>query len=278
VFEKIDKKKGGEKMKKYLLLMVAMVLVLSMTNAAQAISIPAGPLSFHWTDWETRVTGNGQSLNGIFRLDQILQGTTVVWNAGAGEELTGSFQNLTVASFGGETPGSQILFTGGDLQVYLDNTPDFDPTQPGVGVTDGTLWIDADFTTGVDFFNPGATLVSTVTSSGSDQGPDGIINPTIRGTGTALLDVVGGSAASTFDSNLFPRLDGSGLFADLSLSANFFITNTGSAPFTATTNGWDVWSSDPIKANAIPEPTSMLLFGMGLAGLVSKKLRKTKVA
>ena len=262
-------------MKKVLIALFVLALAVSGATKAQAISIPVGPITFHWTNWETRVDAEDDTLDGIFRLDQILQGVNVIWSAGAGEELTGTFQNLTVDNFDGEGLGDIIGFTGGDLQVYLDTTPDFDPTSPGSGVTDGDLWLDMDFVTGGDFFNPTNTLTSIVTGAGVD--PDAVLS--IKGTGSGLLEVVGGSAAGIFDTNTYARLDGSGLFADMSLSANFFIRYTGTDPFDVTGNrkdGWDVWSSDPIGANAVPEPTSMLLFGMGMAGLVAKKLAKKR--
>lgn len=264
-------------MKKGLIALLVLGLAISGAGAAQAISIPAGPITFHWTNWENRITDEGDVLNGIFRLDQILDGSSnVIWSNGdGGEELTGTFSGLTVTSFGGELPGSNISFSGGELKVYLDSTPDFTPTFPGASAdNDGILWLDLDFVTGGNFFFPGDTLHSIVTGAGAD--PNSFL--AIFGTGSGLLDVVGGAAAGIFDTNTYTRLDGSGLFADMSLSANFYIRNTGTAPFTNPKDGWDVWSSDPIGANAIPEPTSMLLLGMGMAGLAVKKLARKKAA
>lgn len=253
--------------------LLAFALVIGMTSAAQAVTVPLGPITFHWTNWENRVTGTGEGLAGIFRLDQILDvNNNAIWQDGdGGERLTGEFHDLTVDVFEGESTGDQILFTGGVLNVFRGTGASFgfDPTN-ATTATDGSLYLSSSFVTGRNLGDATHTLSSIVTGTGVD--PEGFAS--IRGTGNALLEVTGGEAAGLFDSNTFARLDGSGQFADMTLDANFFIRNTGTAPINNPKDGWDVWSKDPIGANAIPEPTSMFLFGMGLAGLASALRKK----
>ena len=59
-------------MKKVLIALFVLALAVSGATKAQAINIPAGPITFHWTNWETRVDAEDDTLDGIFRLYQIL--------------------------------------------------------------------------------------------------------------------------------------------------------------------------------------------------------------
>lgn len=254
-------------MKTKLTTLLASCMLLGTAVTAMAVPLPVGPVTFHWTNYEERVTGVRQELKGVFSLDQITQtgSSTPVWSAGdGGKYLYGKFDSLIASSFGGETPGSSITFTGGNLYVYEWNST-FDLTKDATIYTDinsGNLFLSAQFVTGGDFFNPTSTLVSTITGSGAD-GKTGFL--AIKGSGASLLDVTGGSAGSALDTNSYARFTGG--FADLAMVNTFSILNTGSNPFTNTYKGWDVVSSDPINGIATPEPGTFALLGAGLIGL-----------
>jgi len=254
-----------------LLLAVSTCMAVNVANASPLPVIPlgTGDITFHWVNYENRVTGLNQTLSGIFRLDQITDSNgNTLWNNGdLGVELTGVFSGLQVTSYGGESKGSQVLFSGGELKVYEGSKNTFDPTKPSTAST-GTLWLDANFVTGVDASNPNATLVSTIDQLMSTA-PVGHNLMCIKGTGTADLDVVGGLnyVVAALDSNTFERLDGSGLYADLQMNNTFYILNAGVAPYNHTYGGYDVYSSDPVGAYATPEPGTICLLGAGLLGL-----------
>jgi len=173
---------------------------------------------------------------------------------------------VTDAAPAGDSPGDIYLFSGGKIKVWLDFTPDFDPTSPGSGVTDGDLWLDLDFVPGGSLSFPTATLSASIGTDNYD--PEGEL--ALVGSGSSLLEVVGGSAADQFDTNTYTRLDGGG-FADMTMKNDFYILAGGE-----TKDGWPVWSKDPIGANAkvIPEPATMLLFGTGMMGAFLRRKKR----
>lgn len=263
---------------KNLIAAIAASMLMASAGTAMAVPLPVGPVTMHWTDYENRLTpgSSTQELTGVFSLDQISHtGGSPVWNDGPGSHLYGYFNSLMTSSVS-EMPGSQVKFTGGQLFVY-ETASVVDLTKRATIFTDiassGTLFLKANFVTGGDFLNPTNTLVATITGGGSD-GKTGY--PAILGTGRALLDVIGGTAAAALDTNSYARFDGTGLFADLSMVNTFSILNTGTSPLTNTYKGWDVVSSDPINGIATPEPSTFALLGLGLigAGFIGRKRMK----
>lgn len=207
-------------------------------------------------------------------------------------------------------PGAPAGF-GGVLEIYEDTTKDFtsdpngigrfDSTLPNagplpieiptngapwawvegtggardsfVGSTDGSLWLSAVFvdfvTAGIVGHAPGTVLSETIDLT------------TGVGSGSAYAYIMGGSFAPQMQTGLF------GPYMDVSLGFDVFTPKTSidgqGLPFLEDVSGydgrgwWQVDSQDPAGFGVVvPEPASISLIVMGLAGLGLRRIRRRK--
>lgn len=214
------------------------------------------------TIYEDQVKFVGDVLNGIGEVSVInpALGGAPTWIQGAnGVNLYYTFTGYTVASITGSASSSTIDFTGGTVNFYV--TPSSLALPSGAGyatdladiTSSGTLFLGD---TAVTNAATGYTLVSTI---------NGLTTSFTNGSsvGFAYLDVTGGDAAAEFATKSVPNVDSGGTttgFVDEYYTSSF----TYGAP-----GGYAISGSASIKANAnaIPEPGSIGIVGMGLLGL-----------
>lgn len=234
------------------------------TDAGAApFTLTGGGQTWHFTNWETRVTDVGQELQGLIRVDNIFKDSNgnEVFSTTPAEEIVGYFRGLTVKNID-ESPGGSFAFTSGFIALYRDTTPDFNPSldatvgsglsnlateSPGVadidpdptpsdvapivdgdgvgaGVTDGVLWALIRFDTGISITDPTATLTGSIRAIPPNPViDDGYGSPALQGDGSAFLSIVAGEVFEHYDTNEFVDLFGGE--HDFRLDNTFFITN-----------------------------------------------------
>lgn len=199
------------------------------TNATAVSSVP-NSLPNYALAINPATVGPGDVLQGvgeITKFNGVNYGSTSSTTGGAfcaSCELTFVFGGFAIAG-----PSS---FTNGWLNIYVDDTPDFDINSSAAGgAADGTLFLQ---------------LVARATEFATFGGFE-------SGSFTGYFDVVGGIAASNFDTNTKK------LATDLLQSASAQFTNPPPFQFIATSTG-------QIAGNTIPEPSTVFLMSLAMLG------------
>jgi hypothetical protein len=262
-------------------LLLTLVLVLVAVSPALAFDLGSyvGPVVFDFqnydvgTIWPSGFANSADGKTDSFAVLTVAAITkpdsTVLWSQTPGEAIEGMVYGLDDDDVAIGIVGPLTFFAinsiGGKVDLYLgsqdlNQSAEPKPTMPFAGLgaptdlwnaTNGASFLSLEFVPGIDIDNTTYQSSFSINSSG-----------TISGIGNGYMKVVGGAYASMFDSNVYDSI---------SPSADFYFTNGFNN--IQSTFGWLVRSDGTANGTVIPEPASMILMGIGLAGAARLRRR-----
>jgi hypothetical protein len=235
----------------------------------------------------------GDESRSVFFVDsfEFLSGPDVTIPDG---ELTGLVYDLTVSGWVQVGTTFLISFTGGRVAFYLDTSREgtdeehvINPTGAGNAPLE---WVEDEFGAGMDGF----TNVNSDGAGNPDPGsslwllgdflPQDLAGTTLTYTinvatglgssGGGFVDLIGGSELPMFKQGI--GTTPLGALYDLTFAyttaqhpEQFYYNHT-----YADDGFWQTSSSDPVRAEVVPEPATLSLLGLGVLGLVARRRKR----